>query len=71
MVEQSSTIRESHKGGCHCNKCVGDRASDGKGKAVEEMQGAGSGEASLVEKCYITKNFVAEHRILACLEQEL
>lgn len=45
--------------------------SDGKGKVVEEMQGMGSREASLVEKCYITGNFVAKRQILAHLEWEL
>lgn len=71
MAEQSSPTRESRRGGCHCNKCVGDRAPDGKGKAVEEMQGMGSGEASLVEKCYITENSAADRQILARLEREL
>lgn len=31
----------------------------------------GSGEASLVEKCYITENSTTDHRILARLEREL
>ena len=52
MAEQSPTTKESRRGGCHCSKCMGDRALDGKGKEVEEMQGMGSGEVSLVEKCY-------------------
>ena len=59
MVEQGSATRESRRGGCHCSRCFGDRALDGKGKVVEEMQDTGSGEASLVEKCYIMENSTA------------
>lgn len=71
MAEKGSTTKESHRGGCHCSRCVGDRVSDGKGKVVEEMQGTGSGEALLVEKCYITENSAADHRVLARVEREL
>lgn len=60
MVERSLTTRESHRGGCHCSKCMGDRALDGNGKEVEAMQGMGNGEASLVEKCYNLENFIVE-----------
>ena len=50
---------------------MGHKALDGKGKEVEEMQGMGSEEASLVEQCYITKNSTTEHRTLTRLEREL
>lgn len=50
---------------------MGDRALDGECKEVEEMQGMGSGEASLVEKCYNTDNSATERRTLARLEREL
>ena len=71
MEECSLTTRESHRGGFHCSRCVGDRGTESKGKEVEEIQGMGSGEANLAKRCYNTKNFVMECRTLSRLEHEL
>ena len=71
MAERSLTTRESRRGGCHCSRCAGDRGMESKGKEVEELQGRGSGEANLVERCYNTENSAAEHWTLSRLERKL
>jgi hypothetical protein len=50
---------------------MGDRVMERKGKDVEEMQGMGSGEVTLAERCYNTNNSTAERQTLSRLEQEL
>lgn len=71
MVELSLTTRESHRGGCNCSRCTGDRGMESKGKEVEEIQGMGSGEVNLVERCYNTENSIVERQTLSRLECEL
>ena len=66
MVE----TRERRRGGCHCSRCMGEMALEDKGKAIEDLQSMESREVARAENCYVTKNLVADRRILARLERE-
>ena len=71
MAERSPITRESHRGGCHCSRYARNRGTKSKQKEVEEIQGMGSVEVNLAERCYNTKNLTVERRTLSHLECEL
>ena len=71
MATNSLVSGERCRGGCYCNRCVGEPGLEDKGKLVKEVQSWDSGETMLAENCFHAENTTSDCQILASLEREL